>query len=836
MTAKASPASLRFHGSKTALDDVPVFHGKLLSVTWGPLEDDTCRELILPALATVGWGGDQIRSQYPVTAKRVISLGGVERELGHGRVDYVLEIVPGLPVAVVEAKRAYKHAADGLQQAVRYAQQVDVPIAYASNGREIIERDLVAATERHVDSFMTPPELWSRYVAWRGLDESGQTLLSQEFNRNKRTAAGDVIQPRWYQTVAVHRVLTAIARNENRILLLMATGTGKTFTAMQIVQKLREHAKIVAPERNYRVLYLADRDALVDQPQRKDFSIAFGGEPLWRVAGGVNRAREIYFATYQAMSGGADEDELFRDYPTDFFDLVIVDECHRGSAAENSSWRRILEHFKNSVQIGLTATPRQTDTVNTYDYFGDPVFSYSLRHGIADGFLAPYRVRRVVLSPDADGWEPTPGQLDRFGREIPEGMYGTRDYERIIRLLARTDLAAQRLSRLFRRDPTARMIIFCVDQQHADDMRRAMVNANRDLVREDPEWVVRIVGAEGEKKRLLENFTDPERSSPVVATTSRLLSTGIDIEDLKYVVIFRPVGSPVEFKQIVGRGTRLYPEKNKTSFEIVDFVGATQHFADPDFDGYPVRIINETDDDPDDNIGGPDSTEVDGDHVAESEPPSTPTNPGINSDHPDDGPGNGPGRLEKYVVDDGAFFVVAEAVQVPDTSTGRLVLTEYGTFVAGHIRQMAATPADLAARWSREPSRTEVIDTLAAAGVDFAELLPPGAEDVDPLDLLVQVAWNLPARTRAERARRASETHHAELAALSDTARAVLTALLERYAAYGVDEITSPEVVRIPPLSDIGSPREIIRALGEGGLRAAVEDVQKWIYTDSSAS
>ena len=340
------------------------------------------------------------------------------------------------------------------------------------------------------------------------------------------------------------------------------------------------------------MLYLADRDQLLSQPMRKDFTPAFGGELLNRVRGGVDTSREIYFATYQALAAGGDRDSLFEAFRPDFFDLVIVDECHRGSAEENSAWRAVLDYFADAVQLGLTATPR-SDRVNSYEYFGNPVYRYTLRQGIEDGFLAPYRVRRVMLSPDAEGWEPAPGLLDRLGREVPEGVYSTRDFERVVSLLARTQLAARHLSGILRRDPTARCIVFCVDTEHADEMRRALVDENPDLVAADPEWVVRIVGIEGEKERLLGDFTDPDRMSPVVATTSRLLSTGVDVEDLKFVVLFRPVGSMVEFKQIIGRGTRLFPDKGKTSFEIIDYVGATVLFEDPAFDGYPTDITRE---------------------------------------------------------------------------------------------------------------------------------------------------------------------------------------------------------------------------------------------------
>lgn len=799
--------------------------------------------MILPALAEAGWSVDQIQAEFPVRADRIITSGGIRRELGDGRVDYVLEAVPGIPCAVVEAKRAYRAASDGVQQAVRYGEQLDVPIAYSCNGSQIIERDLVAGTERLVDGFLTPAEAWARYAAQHGLDEDGQLLLSQAFNRLRVDVAGDIVQPRWYQTVAIHRVLAAIARREQRVLLLMATGTGKTFTALQIVHKLRSYERVTRPERSYRVLYLADRDVLVDQPQRRDFLPAFGGDPLRRVGGRADRSREIYFATYQALSAG-DEDALFRDFPEDFFDLVIVDECHRGSAAENSSWRRILDHFSSAVQVGLTATPKQDSTVDTYGYFGDAVFTYSLRDGIADGFLAPYRVRRVVASPDADGWEPGEGQVDRDGRTIPEGTYSTRDFERRLRLTERTRLVAAHLSSILRRDPKARTMVFCVDQEHADEMRRSLIRANPDLVAADPEWVVRITGDEGERRRLLEDFVDPDRDSPTVATTSRLLATGVDVQDLKYVVIFRPISSSVEFKQIVGRGTRLYPEKGKVFFEIIDYTGATSHFADPDFDGFPVRtraepLVPAPDpiDEPDQRgpVDPADPTPA-SDQVAEPVPTFMVTDPVAPLDGQTVTSATTRG-WSPYVVDEGDFFVVAEGVQVPDTSTGRLVLTEYGTFVAGQVKRMAPSPEALADRWSRAPTRSEAVAELTAQGVDLAELGRMVGADTDVFDLLVQLAWNVPARTRAERARGARAQHHEELERMGAAARQVLDGLLDRYAAEGIEEVTSGEVLRTPPLDALGSPRDIAASLGgRDRLHATIETAQQWIYSSKVVS
>lgn len=806
-------------------------------MTSGPLERETCRDVVMPALVAAGWGSTDIREQYPVKATRTLRLGRSRRDLGDGFIDYALE-VDQVPVAVVEAKRAHRSASDGLQQAVRYAQQLDVPLAYATNGDEIIERDMVTGRERRVEGFAPPVEAWSRFARLHGLDAAGQYLQARGFNREKRLATGDVQEPRWYQAVAIRRVLTAIGRGERRVLLLMATGTGKTFTAMQIVHMLREHAEAVSPERNHRVLYLADRDQLVEAPMTKDFKTAFGDGPLRRVSREADNRREIYFATYQAMAGGDDADALFRGYAPDFFDLVVVDECHRGSASENSSWRRILDYFSSAVQLGLTATPKQDDTVDTFRYFGDPVFTYSLRQGIEEGYLAPYRVRRVTLSPDADGWEPSSGQLDQLGRQIPEGRYSTRDFERVVRLLARTDLAARYLVRLLRRDPTARTIVFCVDVAHAEAMRYAMAQAAPDLMSADPEWVVRIVGVEEEKKRLLPAFCDPESDSPVVATTSRLLSTGIDVPDLKYVVLFRPVGSPVEFKQIIGRGTRLYPEAGKTSFEIIDFVGATVHFADPDFDGYPVNIR----DDPPLDEGQPvPFTGEEPDMVAEPAPEFTAGNPGMPADEggeaASDGLADGPPPARQFVVDDGSFHIVSESVFVPDTSTGRLTLTEYGEFVAGEVRRIAASPDELATQWSRSSSRDMVRAALERSGIALDELLPAGERALDPLDLLVQLAWDVPARTRSERARRVRERHHDDLERRSEMARAVLSVMLDLYAERGIDEVTSPELLALPEIMALGSRRQIAGAFGgPAGLHAAVDELQTWIYSDKTAS
>lgn len=801
----------------------------------GPLERDTIRDHVLPLLDAAGWGQDQVLREYYIRARRTIGSGGVFRNAGRGFADLVLEATPGTPVAVVEAKREYKTAEDAIQQAIKYAEKLDAPLAYGTNGTRIIERNMRTGAERDVESFQPPAAAWAEYLAANGLDAFGAQLISLPFNRARTNVEGDVIEPRPYQVKAINRTLAAIARGERRSLLLMATGTGKTFTAMQIVSKLRAYHHATAAEGNYRVLYLADRDVLLDQPMRKDFRPAFGSEPLLRVLGQTDLSREIYFASYQSLTGQGEGARL-PDFRTDYFDLVIVDECHRGSAEENSRWRAVLEHFSSAIQLGLTATPRD-DRVQSYEYFGNPLFEYSLRDGIEDGYLAPYRVRRVAMTPDAAGWAPAPGERDRFGQEIPDDLYETRDFERLISLLARTRLAARHLSRLLRQHNNPRAIVFCVDTEHASEMRRALVDENPDLVRADPEWVVRIVGVEGEKRRLLDDLCDPTRNSPVVATTSRLLSTGVDVEDLTHVVLFRPIGSMIEFKQIIGRGTRLYPEKGKNSFEIVDYVGASVKFNDPAFDGYPVHITVEQIDDNGEVVETEDLL-VDEQPSPERPEESSPA-PNVNEPSTELNTENGgddhdlSARLrQKFYVDDGDFNVESETQLVPDMSSGHLVLTEYGAHVRSRVRALGDAEA-LRREWSRADSRGQMRLALAASGVDLDELVEAtGIADIDPLDALHYLAWNLPTRTRAERARRVREAHVSELSALEARARSILEGLLQRYETHGIGDLETPEVFKLYPLSRLGSVAELARAAGGADLlRGQLEVVQDWLYS-----
>lgn len=784
--------------------------------TAGPLETDTCREYVLPRLRDAGWNDDQIVEQFPITEGRIVLAGKRHRRDKPLRADYVLETEPGFAVAAVEAKRLYKLAADGLQQAMRYAELLDVPFAYSTNGKGIVEHDFDTGKQATLDRFPVPAELERRYRAWKGIvDDEVAERLALPFTRALRNPDGSVKEPRYYQRVAIQRALDAILGGNKRVLLTMATGTGKTFVALQIVWKLWRGEW--PGGRKPRILYLADRKILVDQPIQREFSPVFG-DAIWKIRGEAKTGREIYFALYQALADFQDELGIFRDYAPDYFDLVIVDEAHRGSARDESSWRAILEHFAPAAQLGMTATPLRNDNVDTYRYFGDPVYEYSLAQGIEDGFLAPYRVRRVVLSPDAYGWAPDPGQLDLFGKEIPPGLYETPQFERVVSLLSRTELAAKHLADFLKTsDRMAKTIVFCVDQEHAEQMRAALYLANEDLTRQYPHYVARIVSDERDVgMEHLGNFADVESATPVIATTSKLLSTGVDLPTVRNIVLFKPIGSIVEFKQIIGRGTRLYPDQDKLSFEIIDYAGATELFEDPEFDGPPERVVTEEIDEQ--------GQVVETSEVAEPEPVYEPGAPG-DEELEERG-------AQKYYVDDREVYVVAEGYYVTDPSAGRLRLVEYTDYVRDEVRRLFSSPDDLRSRWRTHESRDRVLEELASRGIVFEELAQrAGMPEADPLDLLVHLAWNAPVQSRRQRAQRLRREHAEFLAGFAPEARRILEALLEKYAEHGIEQLDDLRVLEVPPLTDFGTPVEIAaRFGGSDGLREAVEGLEELLY------
>ena len=579
-------------------------------------ERDICTKFITPALRTAGWDEmAQIREEVSFTKGRIIVRGRLVSRGKGQRADYLLSVKPNIPIALIEAKDNTHAIGDGIQQGLEYAETLGIPFVFSSNGDGFLFHDRTgASTEREttlgLDAFPPPGELWARYRAWKGLTPEAESLVLQDYFDD---GGGKV--PRYYQVSAINATMEAIAKGGDRILLVMATGTGKTYTAFQIIWRLWKAG------RKKRILFLADRNVLIDQTMVNDFRpfgaamtklstqagtidrAAGSSGALPRGIGGMRRidtAYEIYLGLYQAITGPEEHQKMFREFSPGFFDLIVIDECHRGSAAEDSAWREILEYFSSATQIGLTATPKETTYVSNIQYFGEPVYSYSLRQGISDGFLAPYKVIKVHIDRDVEGYRPEKGQRDRDGIEVDDRIYNTRDFDRTLVLDDRTTLVARKVTEYLKDsgDRFQKAIMFCVDQEHAARMRQALINENADLVDRHPRYVMRITGADVEGQAHLGTFIDPESRYPVLVTTSRLLSTGVDVQTCRLIVLDRAVGSMTEFKQIVGRGTRVHEETRKFYFTLMDFRGATSHFADPDFDGEPVQIYEAGEDDP----------------------------------------------------------------------------------------------------------------------------------------------------------------------------------------------------------------------------------------------
>lgn len=785
-------------------------------------EADTCRKYVVPKLQAAGWDNDprSIAEQRTITDGRVIPVGKGFVRKPPKRVDYLLRYTRDFPLAVVEAKASYKVATDAVQQARTYAEMLGLKFAYATNGKEIIEIDYLKGTEVRIADFPKPEDLWQRYQAGSRLNTPEQIdHMLAPYN----TVGGKT--PRYYQDIAINRTVAAILAGKRRLLLTMATGTGKTTVAFQICWKLWSSRWNATGEyRKPRILFLADRNILIDDPKDKDFS-PFGDARHKIESGEIIKSREMYFAIYQALAEDERREGLFRDYPPDFFDLIIVDECHRGSARDDSSWRVILEHFKPAYQLGMTATPLRQESRDTYLYFGNPLYEYSLRQGIDDGFLAPYRVHRIVTQWDAAGWRPSRSDLDRYGRAIPDDEYQTKDFERVIALRARTQAIARHLTDFLKSsDRFAKTIVFCVDQEHASEMREALVNLNADLVTQYPNYVCRVTADEGAIGRgHLSNFQDLEKKTPVILTSSQLLTTGVDAPTCKNVVLARVVGSMSEFKQIIGRGTRLRDDYGKLWFSILDYTGsATRMFADPDFDGDPVLV---TEDQVDDEGNATAETDM---VFKVAEEPADYEMAGIIEPPGDETP-------RKFYFDEGQVEIVAHLVHELDPNGRQLRVVRYTEYAAESVRSLAPTSAELRQRWKDAGQRTEIIATLAERGIDFAVLAEQtGQTEADPFDLLCHLAFNAPLRTRRERAQRLKTERKDYFEKFSPEARQILDELLEKYAEHGDAQFVLPDVLRVPPISTHGQPAEIIKLFGGAeNLRQAVSDLQGLLYGQS---
>ena len=779
-------------------------------------EADTCRKHVIPLLLAAGWDDDpySIAEQRAITDGRIVPAGRGFLRKPPKRVDFLLRYRRDFPLAVVEAKASYRTAADAVQQARLYAEMLGLKFAYATNGPDIIEIDYFTGTETPRANYPTPSELWSRYRAGSALADDGAAdcLLTPG---NYAVGKGE----RYYQQLAINRIVEGILQGQQRLLVTMATGTGKTAVAFQVCWKLWGARWNRAGEhRRPKILYLADRNILIDQPKDGVFA-AFGDARFKIESGTVVMGREIYFAIYQALADGSAREGLFRAYPPGFFDLIIVDECHRGSARDDSSWREILEHFAPAYQLGMTATPLRDDNRDSYRYFGNPIYEYSLRQGIEDGFLAPYRVHRVVTEWDAAGWRPSQGDLDRFGRPIPDDEYGTKDFERVVALRARTDAIARHLTHFLKTsDRYAKTIVFCVDQEHAAEMRRALMALNVDLVARHPDYVCRVTSDEGDIGRgHLDAFQDVETRTPTILTTSQMLTTGVDAPTCKNVVLARVVGSMSEFKQIIGRGTRVRDDYGKLWFNIIDYTGsATRLFADPAFDGEPARLTDEELDAEGETVTATD-VPVEGAEAEPGEPEVI--------EPPE------PGR-RKFYFDGGQVEVSAHLVYELDPAGQQLRVVRYTDFAAESVRSLYPDSRALRAAWLDASERSGVVAWLAERGIDFGHLaLSAGQPDADPFDLLCHLAYNAPLRTRRDRARQLRATNPGVFDKYGPDARLILEELLEKYAAHGDTEFVLPDVLKVPPISRHGQVGDIVRLFGGADrLREAVAVLQAQLY------
>ena len=776
-------------------------------------EADTCRTYILPKLKSAGWEDEHITEQMVLTPGRIVPIGDRHTRKDGLRPDYVLFIRQNIPIAVVEAKAEYAHPAKGLQKAILYAEMLGVKFAYASNGKGIVEHDFITGLERNLDSFPSPDELWGRLKGtfkFEHTKDEADSLAAYWEEAGGKT-------PRYYQQVAINKAVNATLAGQSRILLTMATGTGKTFVAFQIAWRLWKS------KRKKRILYLADRNVLIDQAKDRTFSPM--GQALHKIQGKATKSREVYFALYQALANPITGDNLYEKYPRDFFDLIIVDECHRGSANEFGSWRKILDYFDSATQIGMTATPKRDDNVDTYDYFGDPIYTYSLRQGIDDGFLAPYRVYRVIPDVDASGLQIDPGVLDRFGREIPPDLYGTKDFERVVSLLSRTEVVARHLTEYLKRtNRFDKTIVFCVDQEHALDMRLALNNLNADLTRVHLHYVERVVSDEGSVGRgHLDDFQDPEKDVPVILTTSQMLTTGVDAPTCRNIVLFKPINSMIDFKQIIGRGTRVLEEHNKFWFTIIDYVGATQLFYDPAFDGDPVRVTKSEID----SEGNETQIQDSEDGSLEPEQDLTGLRGLLGLDR----------QLRelprKYYLDNVQVYIAGEQAFELDPEGNILRTVQFTDYVSQNIRRLSLTAEHLRVAWPRPEQRAEILLQLRARGIDPDHLAQvTHHEEADALDLLLHVAYNAPLVTRRERAEKLRQKKANFFNTFTPVARQILDSLLEKYADYGVGEFDQlSRVLQVAPFDSFGSPYEIYQLFGGAAkMLLAVDELQKFLY------
>jgi type I restriction enzyme, R subunit len=773
-------------------------------------ERDICTQFILPSLVKAGWNVEkQVREEVFFTDGRIFVKGNKTARGKRKRADFILYLKPNIPIAVIEAKDNNHAVGAGLQQALEYAEILDIPVAVSSNGDGFIVHDrsgLSDPIEKQfmLDDFPSPDAIWQMYKKYKNIGTTEQEEIASFdyfFDGSGRT-------PRYYQQIAINRTVEAIARGDNRILLVMATGTGKTYTAFQTIYRLWKNG------RKKRILFLADRNVLIDQTKRNDFK-HFKDRMTVIKKKKIDKAFEIYLALYQGLTNYNDDKDAYKEFSRDFFDLVVVDECHRGSADADSAWRAILDYFKSATHIGLTATPRETKDISNIEYFGDPVYTYTLKQGIEDGFLAPYKVIRVGINTDLEGWRPEAGKKDKDGNEIEDRIYNTKDFDKNLVIDERTKVVAKKVTEYLKKtDRFDKTIVFCVDIEHANRMRHALALENSDLVLENYKYVMKITGDDEEGKREVDNFINPEERYPVIATTSKLMSTGVDAQTCKLIVLDSNIKSMTEFKQIIGRGTRINEEYGKTFFTIMDFRNVTDLFADSAFDGDPVMIkqvkaedeLTEQDINPEIEhlIVDPETEEP----VSFDEEivDTYPTQPEIVTA----GPITADPCPKVYVagVD---VSVLNERVQHLDAN-GKLITETLKDYTKKSILQEFRTLDDFLAHWNSAHKKKAVIEELESHGIMVENLLDEVKKDLDVFDLICHIAWDKPPLTRRERAENVKKRNY--FTKYGEQAKKIINALLDKYASEGIENIEDLAVLRIDPFNQMGTPSEIVQIFG----------------------
>jgi type I restriction enzyme, R subunit len=786
-------------------------------------ERDICTKYITPAITGAGWDLlSQIREEISFTKGRIIVRGKLHARGEQKRADYILYYKTNIPLAVIEAKENGHSVGSGMQQALNYADTLGVPFVFSSNGDAFLMHDrtgLFDKTEQELslDAFPSPTQLWQYYCQWKGLEtaDARHTVEMSYFDD------GTERTPRYYQTNAINNTVEAVAKGQPRILLVMATGTGKTYTAFQIIWRLWKSGT------KKRILFLADRNILVDQTKNNDFK-PFGAAMTKISKRQIDKSYEIYLSLYQAVTGSEETQNIYKQFSPDFFDLIVIDECHRGSAAEDSAWREILAYFSSATHVGLTATPKETKDVSSIYYFGDPVYSYTLKQGIEDGFLAPYKVVRIDIDKDVQGWRPSKSQTDKIGQLIEDRVYNQIDMDRTLVLEKRTELVAQKITELLvATDPYAKTIVFCDDIDHAERMRQALVNLNPERVKENRKYVMRITGDETVGKAELDNFINPEERYPVIATTSKLMTTGVDAQTCKLVVLDQHIKSMTEFKQIIGRGTRINEDYGKFWFTIMDFKKATELFADEAFDGPPIIIYEPEPDDP--PVPPEPELPVILDEYGNPVPPDTEGPDFIPIEEGEDGLIDEPGTPRvKYVVGDVTVSVIAERVQYYGPE-GKLITESLKDYTRKTVRKDYASLNEFLRRWNTAERKAVILQELEQHGVLLEPLAEEVGRDFGPFDLICHVAFDQPPLTRRERAENVKKRNY--FAKYSEQTRKVLESLLDKYADTGIENIEDMEILKLDPFKNMGTVSELVSIFGgKPAYLAALHELEENLY------